>query len=255
MTNTLNLNAEALEGHFGKYLVFADESGDHNLIAHDKKYPIFVLAFCIIQKDHYCDVVLSEFNKLKLKYFQDETTVFHGEDIRKKKNDFRILNNLKINALFIEDLTELIRDKIQYSIIATAIRKDHLQHQYAYPENPYYLATQFCLERLMLFLQEKDDFNFTTVVFEARGKEEDKNLELAFLKESSNPKYNSKLSIKIISKKANTVGLQLADLVSKPIGRHILNPEQTNRAFDAIKGHLRSDANGRFIGRGLKIFP
>ena len=36
-------------------------------------------------------------------------------------------------------------------------------------------------------------------------------------------------------KKANSTGLQLADLVARPIGLHALHPEQPNRAFESLK--------------------
>ena len=50
-----------------------------------------------------------------------------------------------------------------------------------------------------------------------------------------------------VSKKANSSGLQLADLIARPIGLSILRPGQPNRAFDTIKGK---------IGKGmLKCFP
>jgi hypothetical protein len=198
--------------------------------------------------------VLSKYNRLKLKYFQDTTTIFHGEDIRKKKNDFRILNKPAINNTFMADLTKLLKE-IEFAVVATVIRKDALKSTYSVPDNPYYLATTFCLERLKLFLAENNDNKQTTVVFESRGKEEDKNLKLAFLKEAALPVYNSKFFIKIVSKQANTAGLQIADLVSRPIGRYVLDPEQKNRAFAVLQGKLHADTNGRFLGRGLKVFP
>ncbi|MFK4754683.1 flavin reductase family protein [Oceanobacter antarcticus] len=40
--------------------------------------------------------------------------------------------------------------------------------------------------------------------------------------------------LRMTSKASNSAGLQLADLVARPIGRHILNPEQENRAFDVL---------------------
>lgn len=38
---------------FGDYLVYVDESGDHELTKIDPQYPVFVLLFCIIHKDDY----------------------------------------------------------------------------------------------------------------------------------------------------------------------------------------------------------
>lgn len=37
-----------------------------------------------------------------------------------------------------------------------------------------------------------------------------------------------------VSKKANLPGLQLADLVARPIGVHYLHPEQHNRAWEML---------------------
>jgi len=39
-------------------------------------------------------------------------------------------------------------------------------------------------------------------------------------------------------KKANLLGLQLADLIARPIGRHVLNPNQPNRAFDILSSKI-----------------
>ncbi len=36
----------------------------------------------------------------------------------------------------------------------------------------------------------------------------------------------------------------MADLIARPIGKHVMNPEQENRACDIIKGKLRT-RNGR----------
>jgi hypothetical protein len=35
------------------YIVYVDESGDHSLESINPRYPLFVLAFCVFQKDHY----------------------------------------------------------------------------------------------------------------------------------------------------------------------------------------------------------
>jgi len=68
--------------------------------------------------------------------------------------------------------------------------------------------------------------------------------------------FNSaKLNFEILfaDKKSNSAGLQLADLVARPIGLSVLRPEQPNRAFDAVKPKLLVN-NGRVDGWGLKCF-
>ncbi|MFB1489275.1 MULTISPECIES: DUF3800 domain-containing protein [unclassified Thiocapsa] len=58
-----------------------------------------------------------------------------------------------------------------------------------------------------------------------------------------------------VDKKQNLAGLQLADLVCHPIGRHLLKPEQTNRAYAVVERKNRRDGAGRIEGYGLKTFP
>jgi hypothetical protein len=44
--------------------------------------------------------------------------------------------------------------------------------------------------------------------------------------------------MELVDKKANLAGLQIADLVSTPIGRHLLKPDEPNRAFEVVRQKL-----------------
>ena len=63
------------------------------------------------------------------------------------------------------------------------------------------------------------------------------------------------LDIRFMDKKHNSTGLQLADLVAHPIGRHAINPGQPNRAYDLLEPKFRRGPAGRVEGFGLKLFP
>jgi hypothetical protein len=56
-------------------------------------------------------------------------------------------------------------------------------------------------------------------------------------------------------KRTNSAGLQLADLTARPIGRHVMDPAQPNRAWDIIEPKLRRSPQGEVNGWGLNIFP
>ena len=56
-------------------------------------------------------------------------------------------------------------------------------------------------------------------------------------------------------KKTNSAGLQLADLTARPIGRHVLDPAQPNRAWEIVETKLRRSPAGVVRGWGLKVFP
>jgi len=63
---TGNANQKSEESRFSDFIVYVDESGDHNLMSIDAGYPIFVLAFCIFYKEHYSTKVVPKLQKLKI---------------------------------------------------------------------------------------------------------------------------------------------------------------------------------------------
>jgi hypothetical protein len=90
------------------------------------------------------------------------------------------------------------------------------------------------MERLQRWLQEKGQAqNRTHVIVECRGRTEDQNLELEFRRIAAGrnavgPMPN--LDIRFMDKKQNALGLQIADLVAHPIGRHVIGRVETWRS-------------------------
>jgi hypothetical protein len=98
----------------------------------------------------------------------------------------------------------------------------------------------------------------THVVCEARGAKEDDDLQLAFRRVCDGDNRTGKpypFEIVINDKKANTEGLQICDLMARPIGLSVLRPEQDNRAFAVLREKFFSGASGSIEGNGLKIVP
>jgi hypothetical protein len=239
------------------YIVYVDESGDHGLENTDPDFPIFVLAFCVFKKEDYLSKIVPRLQGLKFKYFGHDLVVFHEREIRKNTGAFRILQNATIRSEFMGDLTLAIQDS-PFTVISACIDKRKLKRSYQNPENPYNLAVEFCLERLYLFLNGVNDSGLCHVVFECRGHREDKDLELAFRRTCDNNATGKQLFFEPVfaPKTINSSGLQIADLVARPIGINILNPGQTNRAYEIIVNKFRRNPKtGSERGWGLKIFP
>ncbi|MDQ5921386.1 MAG: hypothetical protein QG673_1444 [Pseudomonadota bacterium] len=245
-----NCSTKLQHKEFSDYIVYVDESGDHSLKNVNKEYPLFVLAFCIFNKEEYLNLI-KEITKLKFKYFGHDKVVFHENDIRRKNGDFKIFNT-QTQETFMREYWEII-NKAKFTIIATVIKKLLLKEKYIIPDNPYNLSMKFCLERLNYFLKEHDENNNTThVIVEQRGKNEDKDLELEFRRICQTQEFNFKL--RMANKQSNCVGLQLTDLIVRPIGSKILRPEQSNRGFAIIETKFEK-IKGNYMGHGLKIFP
>jgi hypothetical protein len=193
-----------------------------------------------------------------MKYWGHDEVVLHEHDIRKPKNEFMILIERATRETFVSELTQLI-DGIRFTIIASIIDKKKLTGQYAKPVNPYGISLEFGLERVFRHLSDIGQSDrITHVIVERRGKKEDEELELCFRRIRDGANYlNKKLpyDLVMIDKKANSTGLQVADLIARPIGIKTLRPEQSNRAYDIIAKKLRKSPDGNIKGWGLKIFP
>ena len=115
------------------------------------------------------------------------------------------------------------------------------------------------LERVCSFLEDRgQQGRLTHVVFERRGAKEDTELELEFRRMTGGANARcGRLPLEIVMcpKAVNSCGLQLADLVARPIGRHVLNPDQPNRSFDILSRKFRRSPSGEYRGWGLKVFP
>jgi len=249
----------APERTFSKYIVYVDESGDHGLESVDPNYPVFVLAFCVFQKRHYAQTVVPLIEAFKFKHFGHDLVVLHETDIRKEKGRFRFENRLH-KEQFINELTGII-DTSNFILIGCIIDKYRLRER---NNNPYHLALGFCLETLYELIEEKQQTDVTThVVVECRGKREDNELELEFLRVCAGEnKFAKQLPFEVVfaDKKSNSSGLQLADLVARPIGLSVVKPHQPNRAFELLRRKFfcsggRSQVGTGSEGWGLKIHP
>lgn len=201
---------------------------------------------------------------MKFKYWGHCDVILHEHDIRKSMTgDWSLLNDSNTRQAFLNDISDLM-DASPFQVIACVINKQELI-RYQTPENPYELAMLFCMERLNNWLLLKNQqYQTIQIQFEARGKTEDAELELEFRRICDNASSTiisntdfSKIDYRIgfLDKKSNSVGLQIADLIARPIGLHVLRPEQQNKAFNIIKGKFIKNETGAYHTKGLKIFP
>jgi hypothetical protein len=241
---------------FSDYIVFVDETGDHGMTSINRDFPLFGLAFCVFAKTDYIEQLTPALRRLKFATFGHDMVVLHEHDIRKKENAFALISR-EPRERFFADLNRII-EAACFTLVAVVVDKRSLQPQVS-SANPYHLALLFGLERVAQFLVERaQGERLTHVVVEARGKREDTELELEFRRicEGANELAHP-LPFRLImaDKRANSEGLQLADMVARPVALSILRPGQPNRAMDILRAKLWRDASGKVEERGLKLFP
>ncbi len=251
---------------FSDYVVYVDESGDHSLTSINPDYPVFVLAFCIFHKRHYAERIIPSVEKFKFNYFGHDAIVLHEHEIRKQTGDFVMLTDQALRVSFMNDFSRIMEVN-NFVVVACVIDKECLKETKSPEEggqNPYHIALDFCLDGLYDFLEEKNQLGRRThVLVECRGKKEDKELELEFRRLcDGNQRKGVSLPFDVVflDKRTNAVGLQLADLIARPIGIHYLRPNQDNRAFEIIKNKIlcrggRQQLGEDYEGYGLKFVP
>ena len=243
---------------FSDYIVYVDESGDHGLVTMDPYYPVFVLAFCLFSKSDYVERICPALQRLKFRFWGHEEQVLHEHDIRKPNRNYGFLFNAEKRGQFLIAVNELIRE-MPFQLVAAVIRKQEFRRQYVDPVNPYGLAMEFGLERIHRELEGKGQAGkLTHVVVEKRGKKEDDDLELAFRRICDGANVHGKplqFELTMIPKTSNSAGLQLAELLARPVGIKVLRPDQPNRAYDILEGKFRRSPPTKIEGWGLKIFP
>lgn len=242
---------------FSDYIVFADESGSPVLEGPDPTFPIFVLNCVLSSKSDYADRIVPRLQRLKFDFVGHDQLVLHERDIRRQQKGFAFLQvDAAARETFLDRMNGIVADA-EIDVIAAVIHKVRLAQKYANPWSPYEIALHFCMETLLRRLRQLgQEGKRVHVVFESRGKKEDAELELHFRRIAANqanwgykqPDYRAMEWEPIfVDKKCNSSGLQLADLMARPIGLKVLRPLQENRAFDVIRPKL---AHG-----GMKSFP
>jgi hypothetical protein len=238
------------------FIVYVDESGDHSLEFINPRYPLFVLAMCVMRKTSYTHHITPAVRALKFATFGHDMAILHESDIRKRTGAFTGWSRERCDH-FLDRLTDLI-DEAKIQIVAVAIDKRRLCLKSAPIPHVYHLALAAALESLFRVLRESDqDGCVVHIVCEARGRKEDAELAKEFKRLCDEAGYEQRgicFELVIADKKTNSEGLQLADLMARPIGLSVLRPNQFNRAVDVILQKLTLVTMGRPASGLVVIF-
>ena len=237
--------------------LFLDESGDHSLDRIDANDPVFVLGGIIVERAYYLEFMESEIGAFKQRHLGSSELVLHTTDIIRGRNGFDVLNDEKRRQAFYAAMNDLMR-ALEYQIVACAVMKSaYVKAHGADQVDPYAL----CLEHIARCLcDEIGDVADGGIIFaERRRGDLDEQLEFEWgrirMKKVQTDHglaiERSIIDLSLKSKKLNIAGLQLADLVVSPIGRHLLG--KTPREDWEIVQTKLSHRNGSYEGHGLTV--
>lgn len=248
---------EASAVQHSDFIIYVDESGDHSLKSINPRYPVFVLSFCVFRKTVYNEQVAPALRRLKFSAFGHDMVVLHESDMRRRRGVFAHMMQAP-RERFLDQLTDTIA-QADFQLVAAVIDKTRLKAAAEPPGHAYHLGLAMGLQSLFeLLCDAGQQGTVTHVVCEARGAQEDLELELEFRRICDQAAYAQRgigFEVVIADKKTNSEGLQLADLTARPIGLSVLRPEQANRAADVLEAKFYRDRNGSKQDVGLKVFP
>lgn len=243
-----------------KYYLYIDECGDQNLSNFEATFPIFTLCGILVREDK--DIwIRNEINKLKMDIWGRTDIIFHSRDIRKCQKGFEVLFDLSLKKKFYEGLNSILCQQGVYVIVSCSILKEPYIRHYGKMNDVYGQSLSFLLERTVFCLDSQNDSDIEVeTIVEMRGKKEDRRLRDYYNQMISTGTYwveserfkNYLKDFRFIPKKANFVGLQVADLVAYPVTRHILEPDVYNPAFEIIAKNIYHEGDKL---TGMVVFP
>lgn len=245
-------------------MMYLDESGDHRLKKINPTYPIFVLGGVIADRAYVREVMEPRVRQFKQHFFRREDVILHTVDMRNNAGDFAFLTNAPRRAEFYTELNAMLQE-LEYQVIAVVIKKE--AHVAQYRDNaadPYLYALEMLIERFCEDLGEELDAGF--ICAEKRNPTLDRELMEAWEKlrsrgigtgHASSRRIEERIvGLDLRDKKPNLAGMQLADLVITPIGRHVLQaPVRADQVqWSVVEGKLRR-VEGSYREKGLAIRP
>ena len=90
-----------------KYYLYIDECGDQNLEHYDPNFPIFTLCGILVPEKN-LNALNNAFNELKMQTFGNKEIIIHSVDLRKWKDEFRVLRDKALRERFLQGITEIL---------------------------------------------------------------------------------------------------------------------------------------------------
>lgn len=243
-------------------IMFLDESGHHSLKPRHLHgaYPIFVLGGVIVDRAYVRNVIEPDLQAFKGKYFGSTDIVLHTVEMNAGTGPYAFLSDARKRERFYEELNGLIR-AWDFRIVACVVKKAELVARLGNEvEDPYTYSLDLLIDHFCELLVGTFDGGATCA--ERRGGGLDSQLmqrwEVVRTRGTQNTSAKAIderiVSLDLRDKRPNLAGMQVADLVITPIGRHILGTsEKPNRIqWRIVEQKLVRGGSG---GDGLIVRP
>ena len=239
--------------------LFLDESGDPNPRSVSADYPVFVLGGVICDSEYADTVVREALNSIKQDLFGATNFTLHTADFKRYRGPFRILkNDIARRVEFHERILQLLQN-LDYTVLACVIHRPPAVSRVNRPQlDLYQHALQILLSPFCDEIGQASAGRVGQIIVEARPPSENRALEREWEALQYRGTFNLRGSViqrRIRSFQTRTKsdlvpGLELADLIVSPIGRHAIGKSPVPE-WSSIEPKLRRSASGEVDGYGI----
>lgn len=251
-----------------EFFIFLDECGIHDMTISDGDFPMFCLCAVIVDRERF-PVFDRLWKTWKSQWLGSWQARVHEPAVRRRSGMFHNDDSAREQAT-IDALASQLAD-LDFTCIAAVIDKRRLKAQFPdgrvddfLPSSTYLMCIDFIFERAVDFLYHVGGDAQGVVIAEARGLREDAEVSAEFLRLHlegtqfiADGYFRNQLRpyIEFRKKDRNDSGLQIADLVARPIAEKVLSPNVTPERWQAIASKLYDGRKQRRSSYGLKVFP
>ena len=214
-------------------LVYIDESGDHSLTPANPEYPVFVMVACVFKDADYLGNFVPRMTGLKIRHWGHDGIVLHERDLRRPSGENAWIADTDLRHRLMQDIGDMVASA---ACSLHAVTWDKRRGDVVEGFEDVYAR---CLGRLIDeigYEREPATSGSHRWIIESRGRREDEEVRASLLR----TRGASGLRLNFVPKARNVCGLQLADLCARPIGRKVMAPGVTNRAYETLRPLLRT---------------
>lgn len=248
----------------GRCTVFLDECGSHELASPDP-YPVFALSAVIVPDSDYPNLE-ARWRGWKVEALGQHDAIVHEPTVRNRLGPFGGPGGPAV----IDSLNRALGD-LEFTAIVCAVHRPNYVAEYglsrldeSLPAHVYLMTLDFLLERIVLALDSVFGGARAEVVAESRGPKEDALLQYEFARLHLDGTsyiapgwFRQQLAPGVVFriKEANSTGLQLADLIARPVADKVCSPEATPPRWPEVRSKLCAGQETKHSILGLKVLP
>ena len=234
----------------------------------DPAFPIFCLCAVIVSRDDFASFD-RRWKTWKAEWLKSWQERVHEPDVRRRSRRFYDVDPARQQARI--DALSAQLNSLTFTCVAAVIDKRELQRQFPsgsvdefLPASTYLMCINFVFERVVHFLFERGNDAYGLVISEARGLREDAEVAAQFIRLQltgtqfiSDSYFRNQLRpyVEFRRKERNESGLQIADLLARPVAEKVIAPASTPERWPEAAAKLDDGGQNRRSSYGLKVFP